>query len=119
MNKQIYPLLIAQFLSAFADNAILFTVIALVMHSPTQQTWYIPALQSVFLIASVLLAPWVGGFADNYSKARVLFIGNLIKAFGTGLLLLHVEPLIAYCIVGIGVASERENSAEIRLFRIT
>jgi LPLT family lysophospholipid transporter-like MFS transporter len=31
MNKQIYPLLIAQFLSAFADNVILFTVIALMM----------------------------------------------------------------------------------------
>jgi LPLT family lysophospholipid transporter-like MFS transporter len=104
MNKQIYPLLIAQFLSAFADNAILFTVIAMVMHAPTQTTWYIPALQSVFLVAPVVLAPWVGGFADNHPKARVLFIGNLVKAFGTALLLLHVEPLIAYCIVGAGAA---------------
>lgn len=104
MNKQIYPLLIAQFLSAFADNAILFTVIALVMQSSTQQAWYIPALQSVFLVAPVVLAPWVGVFADNYPKARVLFIANLVKAFGTGLLLLHVEPLIAYCIVGAGAA---------------
>lgn len=104
MNKQIYPLLIAQFLSAFADNAILFTVIAMVMQSTQLAGWYIPALQSVFLIAFVLLAPWVGGFADNHSKSRVLIIANLIKAVGAGLLLLHIEPLIAYGIVGIGAA---------------
>jgi LPLT family lysophospholipid transporter-like MFS transporter len=105
MNKQIYPLLIAQFLSAFADNAILFTVIAIVMQSPNLESWYIPALQSVFLIAFVVLAPWVGGFADNYAKSRVLTIANLIKAAGAGLLLLNVEPLWAYSIVGIGAAA--------------
>ncbi len=104
MNKQIYPLLIAQFLSAFADNAILFTVIALVMHSHDLPTWYVPALQSAFLIAFVALAPWVGGFADNHAKSRVLIIGNLIKAVGAGLLLAKVEPLLAYCIVGVGAA---------------
>ncbi|MDA1342420.1 MAG: lysophospholipid transporter LplT [Proteobacteria bacterium] len=104
MNKQIYPLLIAQFLSAFADNAILFTVIAMIMHSHDLPTWYVPALQSAFLIAFVVLAPWVGGFADNQAKSRVLIIANLIKAVGAGLLLCKVEPLIAYCIVGVGAA---------------
>jgi len=104
MNKQIYPLLIAQFLSAFADNAILFTVIAMVMQSTQLASWYVPALQSGFLVAFVLLAPWVGGFADNYPKVRVLIIGNLIKAAGAGLLLCNVEPLIAYCMVGVGAA---------------
>ncbi len=104
MNKQIYPLLIAQFLSAFADNAILFTVIAIVMQSAALATWYVPALQSVFLIAFVLLAPWVGAFADNHAKFKVLIIANLIKAAGAGLLLLNIEPLIAYCLVGTGAA---------------
>jgi LPLT family lysophospholipid transporter-like MFS transporter len=104
MNKQIYPLLIAQFLSAFADNAILFTVIAMVMQSTQRASWYVPALQSVFLIAFVVLAPWVGGFADNHPKSRDLIIGNLIKAAGVVLLLCNVEPLIAYCVVGVGAA---------------
>ena len=104
MNKQIYPLLIAQFLSAFADNAILFTVIAMVMQSDELATWYIPALQSVFLVAFVVLAPWVGAFADNYPKPKVLIVANLIKATGTLLLVFSVEPLIAYCIVGMGAA---------------
>jgi LPLT family lysophospholipid transporter-like MFS transporter len=104
MSKHIYPLLIAQFLSAFADNAILFTVIALVMQTAQPPSWYIPALQSVFLVAFVVLAPWVGAFADNHAKSRVLIIANLIKAAGAGLLLLNVEPLIAYCLVGVGAA---------------
>lgn len=104
MSKHIYPLLVAQFLSAFADNAILFTVIALVMQSAQPASWYVPALQSVFLVAFVVLAPWVGSFADKHAKSRVLIIANLIKAGGAGLLLLKVEPLIAYSIVGVGAA---------------
>jgi len=104
MSKHIYPLLIAQFLSAFADNAILFTVIALVMQAAQPPTWYIPAMQSVFLVAFVMLAPWVGAFADNHAKPRVLIIANLIKAVGAGLLFMKVEPLVAYCIVGVGAA---------------
>ncbi len=104
MNKKIYPLLVAQFLSAFADNAILFTIIALVMQSAELATWYVPALQSVFIVAFVVLAPWVGAFADTHSKPTVLIIANLIKALGAGLLLLELEPLIAYCIVGMGAA---------------
>ncbi len=106
MNKQIYPLLIAQFLSAFGDNAILFTVIAMVMQAAEAvPKWYIPALQAVFLIAYVVLGPWVGGIADRHAKARVLLVANIIKAVGAGLLLIHVEPLLAYAIVGVGAAA--------------
>ena len=104
MNKQIYPLLVAQFLSAFADNAILFAVIAMVMQATQTPSWYVPALQSVFLVAFVLLAPWVGAFADQFAKARVLIVANLIKAAGAGLLLFNLEPLIAYSLVGVGAA---------------
>ncbi len=104
MTKHIYPLLVAQFLSAFADNAILFTVIALVMQSTQLPSWYVPALQSVFLVAFVLLAPWVGGFADHHPKSRVLIAANLIKASGAGLLLAGLEPLLAYSLVGVGAA---------------
>ena len=104
MNKSFSALLIAQFLSAFADNAILFTVIALVIHEQNSASWYIPALQSSFLIAFVIFAPWVGTLADNYPKARILMAANLLKACGAVLLLLNVEPLIAYAIVGSGAA---------------
>ena len=104
MNKGIWALLIAQFLSAFADNAILFTVIAMVLQDSNTPEWYIPGLQAVFLIAYIVLAPWVGPFADQQPKPRVLIIANLIKATGAAMILLHIEPLIAYAIVGAGAA---------------
>lgn len=104
MNKAIYPLLAAQFLSAFADNAILFTVIAMVLKFAELPGWYVPALQSVFLVAYVVLAPWVGPFADNRSKPKVLILGNVVKAAGAVLLLIDIDPLIAYAVVGAGAA---------------
>lgn len=104
MNRGIYALLAAQFLSAFGDNAILFTIIALVMQAENLPSWYVPGLQSVFLIAYVLSAPWVGPFADKNAKPRVLIIANGIKAIGTLMILIKVEPLIAYAIVGLGAA---------------
>lgn len=104
MSRSIYPLLVAQFLSAFADNAILFTVIALVMKSEQLAGWYVPALQSAFLVAFVILAPWAGAFSDRHAKANVLITANCIKAVGAGLLLVEVEPLLAYCLVGMGAA---------------
>lgn len=103
MNRSIYILMLAQFLSAFADNAILFTAIAMVRQG-SQGDWYISTLQSVFLVAFVLLAPWVGPFADRRPKPRVLMLGNALKALGAGLLLLRVDPLLAYALVGIGAA---------------
>ncbi len=104
MSKSVLALLLAQFLSAFGDNAILFAVIALVMQSSELSSWYIPALQSVFILAYILLAPFAGPFADQRPKRIVLLLGNLLKAAGALLILLHVEPLIAFLLVGAGAA---------------
>lgn len=97
-------LLVAQFLTAFADNAILFTLVAMVLQADNIGDWYVPALQGSFLLAFVLLAPWVGPLADRYPKPHVLIAGNLIKLAGVLLLLIGVEPLIAYALVGLGAA---------------
>jgi LPLT family lysophospholipid transporter-like MFS transporter len=72
MTKSFFALLMAQFLSAFADNAVLFTIISIVIHSPDNPQWYVPALQSAFLIAFVVLAPWSGYVADRFAKSQVL-----------------------------------------------
>lgn len=104
MNKSVYAVLIAQFLSAFADNAVLFTAITLVLNQTDSASWYIPALQASFLLAFVFLAPWVGRYADNQAKPIVLFRANLIKAGGAALLFFPVEPLIAFAIIGVGAA---------------
>lgn len=104
MQRSLTALLVAQFLSAFGDNAILFAAIGMVLQAEHLVEWYIPALQSVFLVAYVVAAPWVGPFADRLSKPRVLLIANFIKAAGVGLILAGVEPLLAYALVGLGAA---------------
>lgn len=104
MNRGLYALLVAQFLTAFADNAILFTAVAMVLNAADTAAWYIPALQSAFLVAFVVLAPWVGAFADSRPKAVVLMLGNVCKAAGALLILIGVEPLLAYALVGVGAA---------------
>ncbi len=104
MNRGVYALLLAQFLTAFADNAILFTAIAIVLQTPHTAPWYVPALQSAFLVAFVVLAPMVGPLADSRPKSQVLMLGNLLKAAGVVAMLFGLEPIAAYGLVGIGAA---------------
>lgn len=105
MNRDFYRVLGAQFLTAFADNAVLFTIITMVLQNTGIGSWYVPALQACFLIAFVLFAPLVGRFADVHQKRRVLVGANYIKAGGAGLLIFHVEPLLAYATIGLGAAA--------------
>lgn len=91
-------------MSAFADNSVLFAAIAMVMKNADSPGWYVPALQGSFLVAFVVLAPWVGYWANRYPKSRLLIIANIIKAIGTVLLLVDLEPIIAYALVGVGAA---------------
>ncbi len=105
MNTDIKKLLVAQFLTAMADNAILFVILAMIMQGLLTGDGYLPALQGCFLLAYVVLAPWVGSFADTHSKPLVLMLANGVKGIGTLMMLLGVEPLIAYAVVGIGAAA--------------
>lgn len=104
MNKGFYTLLAAQFLSALADNALLFAAIALLqqMHAPD---WHEPLLLQFFVISYIVLAPFVGSFADALPKGKVMFISNGIKFIGSLSMILGVPPLYAYGIVGIGAAA--------------
>lgn len=88
MTRAIFILLVAQFLSAFGDNAILFVVLAMIWATKAEAAgWYIPLIQSAFLLAFVLLGPWVGRLADHWSKPRVLVWANLAKGIGTFVIL--------------------------------
>lgn len=104
MARGFYTFLIAQFLSAIADNALLFACIALLatLNAPE---WHVPFLKETFIVSYIILAPFVGSFADALPKGRVMFISNGIKFFGCVLALLGVPPLYAYAIVGIGAAA--------------
>jgi len=104
VSKGFVPLLIAQFLSALADNALLFAAIALLAQLNSPQ-WHQPLLLQFFVISYIILAPFVGGIADAYPKGRVMFYSNAIKFIRSLSMLLGMQPLYAYAIVGVGAAA--------------
>jgi MFS transporter, LPLT family, lysophospholipid transporter len=104
MNRGFYTIMAAQFFSSLADNALLIAAIALLteMKSPA---WMTPLLKLFFVLSYVLLAAFVGAFADSLPKGRVMLVTNLIKIVGCTAMFLHVHPLFAYAIVGFGAAA--------------
>ena len=56
------------------------------------------------MFAYIVLAPFVGPFADSLPKGRVMFISNAMKLTGCLAMLAGLHPLLAYGIVGIGAA---------------
>lgn len=101
--KPLQTLNLTQFLSAFADNMILFITLAIIKQNAFPD-YYIGVVQASFLVAFVLLAPFVGALADKNSKSRILLVGNAIKSIGIIAMFLHVDPAVSYGIVGIGAA---------------
>ena len=104
MNCGFYTIMTAQFLSSLADNALLIAAIAL-LTSLNAPEWQTPLLKLFFVVSYVLLAAWVGIFADSMPKGRVMFLTNFIKACGCLLMLFGGHPLLAYAIVGVGAAA--------------
>jgi MFS family permease len=99
-----YIIMAAQFFSALADNALLIAAIAILrdMQAPSE---YAPLLKAFFTISYVLLAAFVGAFADSMPKWRVMFISNAIKIIGCAMMFYGAHPLIAYAVVGLGAAA--------------
>jgi len=94
----------AQFLSAFGDNALLFAALALV-RKESYPAWSGPLLQAFFVGAYILLAPFVGVFADARPKGRVMLYANTIKFVGALGMCLHANPFLGYALVGAGAAA--------------
>ena len=68
MNRGFYTIMAAQFLSSLADNALLIAAIAL-LTSLGAPDWQTPLLKLFFVVSYVLLAAWVGIFADSHPRA--------------------------------------------------
>lgn len=104
LSRAMLAVLVAQFLSALADNALLFAAIAL-LKAQAAPAWQMPLLQEFFVVAFILLAPFVGPFADTWPKGRVMLVANGIKVVGATGMLLGLPPLLAYGLVGLGAAA--------------
>ena len=96
--------MIAQFLSAAGDNALLFAAIGLIKANGFP-IYFTSMLQEFFAGAFILLAPFVGPFADAYAKGRVMLVANTVKLLGASAMLFGLHPLLSYGIVGLGAAA--------------
>lgn len=104
MKKGFYTIMSAQFFSSLADNALFIAAVELLRPldpSGMQRAALVP----MFALFYVLLAPFVGAFADSLPKGRVMFISNAIKVIGCLMMLGGVHPLIAFAVVGLGAAA--------------
>lgn len=86
LSRGMLAVLVAQFFSALADNALLFAAIAM-LKSMQAPDWQTPLLQEFFAIAFILLA------------------ANAMKFGGALAMLLGLHPLLAYNLAGIGAAA--------------
>ncbi|MBP6764071.1 MAG: lysophospholipid transporter LplT [Rubrivivax sp.] len=104
MKKGFSTIMSAQFFSSLADNALLVAAVELLRISQSP-AWQTPALAPMFALFYVVLAPFVGAFADALPKGKVMFISNSIKIVGCLLMLFGGHPLLAYAVVGLGAAA--------------
>jgi MFS family permease len=115
MKRGFYTIMAAQFFSSLADNALLIASIALIfqLQSPA---WMTPLLKFFFTISYVVLAAFVGAFADSMPKGKVMFITNTVKILGCALIFFFDSfelagiaqywfVLCAYAVVGLGAAA--------------
>jgi MFS transporter, LPLT family, lysophospholipid transporter len=103
-SRGMIAVLAAQFLSALADNALLFGALAL-LRSDHYPAWTAPLLQEFFVGAYIILAPFAGPFADSLPKGRVMLIANTLKLAGALGMCLGLNPFLAYGLVGVGAAA--------------
>jgi hypothetical protein len=104
MNRSFYTIMAAQFFSSLADNALLIAAIALLIQL-NAPAWMTPLLKLFFVLSYVILAAFVGAFADSRPKGNVMFITNTIKFVGCVAMLFGSHPLMSYAIVGLGAAA--------------
>ncbi len=104
MKRGFFTIMSAQFFSSLADNALFVAAVQLLRSSHAPQ-WQQAALVPMFALFYVVLAPFVGAFADSMPKGRVMLVSNFIKIAGCLFMLFGTHPLVAYAIVGLGAAA--------------
>ena len=104
MKRGFYTIMSAQFFSSLADNALFVAAVEL-LRADGAPEWQRAALVPMFALFYVVLAPFVGAFADALPKGKVMFVANSIKIVGCLMMLFGTHPLLSYAIVGLGAAA--------------
>ena len=95
MPKGFYRLVLAQFLSGLADNALMILGIYF-LQEHGYPGWWSPLLKFSFTLSYVALASVVGPVADAFCKGRLMAVMNLLKLSGVLVLLSGLHPLLGF-----------------------
>jgi MFS transporter, LPLT family, lysophospholipid transporter len=114
MKRGFYTIMAAQFFSSLADNALFIAAVALIaqLHGPA---WMTPMIKWGFAVSYVVLAAFVGAFADSRPKGRVMLFTNAIKIVGCFTIFFYDflripgnaefwVVFVGYMVVGVGAA---------------
>lgn len=115
MTRGFYYVIGAQTFSALADNALFIAAIALIQQL-SGPDWMASIMKWWVAVGYVVLAAYVGAFADTHPKGRVMLWTNALKVVGCVLMYFHgafnlsgdgqiVLICLAFAIVGVGAAA--------------
>ena len=115
MTRGFYYVIGAQTFSALADNALFIAAIALIQQL-SGPDWMASIMKWWVAVGYVVLAAYVGAFADTFPKGRVMLWTNSLKVCGCALMYFHgvfaqsgegqiVVVCAAFAIVGVGAAA--------------
>lgn len=115
MTRGFYYVIGAQTFSALADNALFIAAIALIqqLNGPD---WMASIMKWWVAVGYVVLAAYVGAFADTHPKGRVMLWTNSLKVVGCAVMYFHgtfnlsgdhqiALVCLSFAIVGIGAAA--------------
>jgi MFS family permease len=104
MTTGFHLLIAAQFVSGWADNALLIVAIARLQELGLPG-WWAPVLKVAFTLAYVVLAPFVGVWADAVPKGRLMAWMNALKWAAAASLLAGLHPAWSFLLAGFGAAA--------------
>ncbi len=115
MTRGFYYVIGAQTFSALADNALFIAAIALIQQL-SGPDWMASIMKWWVAVGYVVLAAYVGAFADTHPKGRVMLWTNSLKVVGCVLMYFYgaldlsgdgqiALVCVAFAIVGIGAAA--------------
>jgi LPLT family lysophospholipid transporter-like MFS transporter len=115
MTRGFFYVIGAQTFSALADNALFIAAIALIQQL-SGPDWMASIMKWWVAVGYVVLAAYVGAFADTYPKGRVMLWTNSLKVCGCVLMYFHSAfhlsgegqialVCAAFAIVGVGAAA--------------
>jgi len=93
MKRGFFTIMSAQFFSSLADNMLFIAAVQtlLTLDGPD---WLTPLLKWCFTLSYVVLAAFVGAFADSRPKGKVMFATNTLKIFGCAMIFLSAGVTI-------------------------